>query len=49
MNRRAWWANLWGHKRVGHDSATKQQQQQSEGDTWQQGNNLLPNPFTQWF
>ena len=25
MDREAWWASPWGHKRVGHDLATKQQ------------------------
>ena len=26
MDRGAWWATVWGHKRVGHDLATRQQQ-----------------------
>jgi len=31
MDRGAWWGyGPWGHKRVGHDLATKQQQQQRE-------------------
>ena len=28
-DRRAWWSTIYGSQRVGHDSATKQQQQQS--------------------
>ena len=27
MDRGPWWASLWGRKRIGHDLATKQQQQ----------------------
>ena len=36
--------SLWGHKRVGHDLATKQQQQQCPPKAWFHSPPLLPRP-----